>query len=189
MLKRFLFTLLASLLASYALAQDFGNATLLFKEDFGGNEVSDPVAKPEGIPQCTYEYNVDPRGRGKYALRKVSWEQPEWFYPACHTISHCLCVHSHGNLPFNAVECSTTNEQNVFGVYLDHLLVGVFSSSLSRVSSHCTWFWTKHTKIFPLPGHPEFSLIPTGSQPDSRNKTGLTMNRPFPQHCCPEVAV
>ena len=81
MLKRFLFTLLASLLASYTLAQDFSNATLLFKEDFGGNEVSDPVAKPNGIPQCTYEYNVDPRGRGKYALRKVSWEHPEWFYP------------------------------------------------------------------------------------------------------------
>ena len=55
--------------------------TVLFREDFGGNYISDPIAKSAGIPQCTYNYNENPKGAGNYAIRKVGWNHNQWFYP------------------------------------------------------------------------------------------------------------
>lgn len=62
-------------------AKDPNNGTILFKEDFGGNSVNDPIAKTEGIPQCSYNYNVNPKGGGNYAIRKVGWDHNQWYYP------------------------------------------------------------------------------------------------------------
>ncbi len=55
--------------------------TVLFREDFGGNYISDPIAKSAGIPQCTYNYNENPKGAGNYAIRKVGWNHNQWYYP------------------------------------------------------------------------------------------------------------
>ena len=58
------------------------DGTLLFKEDFGGNSVSDPSVKGEAIPQCTYDFGEDPRdseGVGRYSIRKVGIEHNQWF--------------------------------------------------------------------------------------------------------------
>ncbi|MBR3520548.1 MAG: hypothetical protein IKN77_10610, partial [Paludibacteraceae bacterium] len=58
------------------------DGTILFKEDFGGNSVSDPSVKKEAIPQCTYEFGEDPRdsdGIGKYSIRKVGIEHNQWY--------------------------------------------------------------------------------------------------------------
>ncbi|MCR5497962.1 MAG: T9SS type B sorting domain-containing protein [Paludibacteraceae bacterium] len=58
------------------------DGTLLFKEDFGGNSVSDPSVKKEAIPQCSYEFGEDPRdseGIGKYSIRKVGIEHNQWY--------------------------------------------------------------------------------------------------------------
>ena len=58
------------------------NGTLLFREDFGGNDVNDPDVKTEAIPQCTYEFSDDPRdpaGIGKYSIRKVGIEHNQWY--------------------------------------------------------------------------------------------------------------
>lgn len=59
----------------------FNNSTTLFKEDFGGNSVDDPIAKKEGISQCSYNYNENPKGGGNYAIRKVGWNHNQWYYP------------------------------------------------------------------------------------------------------------
>lgn len=60
------------------------DATLLFKEDFGGNKVSDPDVKEEAIPQCSYAFGDDPRdsqGNGKYSIRKAGVKHNQWYYP------------------------------------------------------------------------------------------------------------
>ena len=58
------------------------NGTLLFREDFGGNNVEDPSVKMEAIPQCSYEFSDDPRdtyGVGKYSIRKTGIEHNQWY--------------------------------------------------------------------------------------------------------------
>lgn len=61
--------------------KDYNSGTILFKEDFGGNSVDDPIAKTEGIAQCSYNYNENPKGGGNYAIRKVGWDHNQWYYP------------------------------------------------------------------------------------------------------------
>lgn len=56
------------------------NGTILFKEDFGGNDPNDPPIKPTGIPQCTYTYSSDPRGPGLYSIRKEGQSHGSWWY-------------------------------------------------------------------------------------------------------------
>ena len=55
------------------------DGSILFREDFGGNQVEDPVAKGTGIPECTdYTYDdnpVDYNNEGKYSIRKVGYDQ------------------------------------------------------------------------------------------------------------------
>ncbi|MBR6043230.1 MAG: hypothetical protein IKP37_11435, partial [Paludibacteraceae bacterium] len=84
----FLF-LVFSLSESCLLAQNDISGTILFKEDFGGNSPSDPIAKPTGIVQCSYDYNVNPldyTGNGRYAIRKVGYQPHwEWYAPYDHT--------------------------------------------------------------------------------------------------------
>ncbi|MDR2361669.1 MAG: gliding motility-associated C-terminal domain-containing protein [Prevotellaceae bacterium] len=47
------------------------SGTLLFKEDFGGNNASDPATKPSGIPQVVgYTYLADLNGQGVYTITK-----------------------------------------------------------------------------------------------------------------------
>ena len=58
------------------------NGTLLFREDFGGNDESDPDVKMEAIPQCTYKFSDDPRdpaGIGMYSIRKTGVDHIEWY--------------------------------------------------------------------------------------------------------------
>ncbi len=58
------------------------DGTLLFKEDFGGNSVSDPSVKKEAIPQCSYDFGEDPRdsdGIGRYSIRKVGVDHNQWY--------------------------------------------------------------------------------------------------------------
>ncbi|MDR0728733.1 MAG: gliding motility-associated C-terminal domain-containing protein [Prevotellaceae bacterium] len=47
--------------------------TLLFKEDFGGNDTSDPAVKAAGIPQVVgYTYQADLNAQGVYVIAKQS---------------------------------------------------------------------------------------------------------------------
>ena len=81
--------LILSVSESYLSAQDYVGGTILFKEDFGGNNPSDPIAKPTGIKQCSYDYNENPldyTGNGRYAIRKVGYQPHwEWYAPYDHT--------------------------------------------------------------------------------------------------------
>ncbi|MCQ2211460.1 MAG: hypothetical protein MJZ34_14345, partial [Paludibacteraceae bacterium] len=57
--------------------------TILFKEDFGGNQTSDSEYKTTAIPQCTYSFGTDnpteSNGTGKYGIRKVGYNNINWF--------------------------------------------------------------------------------------------------------------
>ncbi len=68
------------------------NGTILFKEDFGGNDPNDPVSPPVGIPQVVgYSYGgggllqlpgvegVDPRMPGNYAIRKYGYPHGQFW--------------------------------------------------------------------------------------------------------------
>jgi hypothetical protein len=70
-----------------AVADCYTAGTIIWKEDFGGNEVSDPFAKPEGIPQVTgYTYvSGFPVGGGTYSIQKVGQPHGGWYEPYDHT--------------------------------------------------------------------------------------------------------
>jgi hypothetical protein len=61
--------------------------TVVFKEDFGGNDPSDPAVKPGGISQVTgYSYTGSGVGPGTYGIRKVgSINGSNWYTPDDHT--------------------------------------------------------------------------------------------------------
>lgn len=62
--------------------------TLIFREDFGGNSVSDPAISRQAIPECTYEFNADPRDqylKGRYSVRKESYKDKDWANIIDHT--------------------------------------------------------------------------------------------------------
>ncbi|MDR0505352.1 MAG: hypothetical protein LBH32_00830 [Dysgonamonadaceae bacterium] len=63
------------------------SGTLLFREDFGGNDPNDPKNKPTGIPQVQgYTYNTSLKNNGTYSITK---ENPVpytiWFKTTDHT--------------------------------------------------------------------------------------------------------
>lgn len=64
------------------------DGTLLFKEDFGGNNNSDPAVSYQKIPQCSYELNAKPIDlylKGLYSIRKVSYPDKPWVNIYDHT--------------------------------------------------------------------------------------------------------
>ena len=64
------------------------DGTLIFKEDFGGNNNSDPAVSYQKIPQCSYELSANPRDlylKGLYSIRKVSYSDNTWINIADHT--------------------------------------------------------------------------------------------------------
>ena len=85
--KCLMLVLSISFLSAFCLpsfAADCSNGSILFREDFGGNNVEDPVAKGSGIPECsgyTYDDNpVDYDKKGKYAIRKIAVDGHfEWY--------------------------------------------------------------------------------------------------------------
>jgi len=64
--------------------------TILFKEDFGGNNPSDPDVKPTGIPQVSYTYDPGMLGWGLYSIRKVTHPHYGgiWYRSDDHTFSN-----------------------------------------------------------------------------------------------------
>lgn len=83
-----LFILLFNTISSFCSTNNT-EGTILFKEDFGGNSPSDPIAKPTGISQCKYDYDTCPLDysyHGRYAIRKVGYQPHyEWYTPIDHT--------------------------------------------------------------------------------------------------------
>ncbi|MDR0560835.1 MAG: hypothetical protein LBG92_11765 [Prevotellaceae bacterium] len=66
---------------STALTGCYVTGTLLFKEDFGGNAVSDPKCKSNGIPQVQgYKYDVTLNGQGTYAICKQNNQTHNTWY-------------------------------------------------------------------------------------------------------------
>lgn len=64
------------------------NGTLIFKEDFGGNNSTDPVVSNQKIHQCSYELNANPIDlylKGLYSIRKVSYPDKAWVNIVDHT--------------------------------------------------------------------------------------------------------
>jgi len=68
---------------------DCVDGTIIYKEDFGGNEVSDPAIKPTGIPQVIgYTYSPDLLGQNLYTISKVNPNPPNgtsWYDVGDHT--------------------------------------------------------------------------------------------------------
>lgn len=64
------------------------DGTIIFKEDFGGNDNSDPAVSYQKVPQCTYELSANPTDlylKGLYSIRKVSFSDKSWVSIADHT--------------------------------------------------------------------------------------------------------
>lgn len=71
-------------------SQNCPSGSILFKEDFGGNEASDPVAKATGVSFVSgLSYNENPcdySHKGRYAIRKVGYQPHyEWYTMYDHT--------------------------------------------------------------------------------------------------------
>lgn len=87
---RFVFLNIFLVQSFLCVSQNCGVGAILFKEDFGGNEESDPVAKSDGVPfvsGLTYDQNpCDYSRKGKYAIRKVGYQPHyEWYTMYDHT--------------------------------------------------------------------------------------------------------
>jgi hypothetical protein len=65
------------------------SGTLLFREDFGGNNVSDLAIKPTGIPQVVgYTYNTTLNGNGVYVIAKQNpYTHSTWYVLNDHTFA------------------------------------------------------------------------------------------------------
>lgn len=59
-------------------------------------------------------------------------------------------VETLGDLLLDAIECTTTNEKDVFRVYGNHLLVGVLASSLRRNVDHRTFKQFEQSLLHPF---------------------------------------
>lgn len=98
------------------------DGTLLFKEDFGGNNYSDPEVSYNKIPQCTYELNSNPRDiylNGRYSIRKVSYTDKIWAN---------ICDHTHTDRKDRGyfMQCDASNTSNetpgtIYSVQIDDL--------------------------------------------------------------------
>ena len=65
-------------------------------------------------------------------------------------VSYDMGVETLGDLLLDAIECTTTNEKDVFRVYGNHLLVGVLASSLRRNIDHRTFKQFEQSLLHPF---------------------------------------
>ena len=96
------------------------NGTILFKEDFGGNDPTDLPIKATGIPQVIgYTYNSNTAGDGRYSIRKQGQSHSVWIRMDDHTYPNDL---TKGYLM--EVDGSTDPSGQFYMTQIDNLCVG-----------------------------------------------------------------
>ncbi|MDR1678342.1 MAG: gliding motility-associated C-terminal domain-containing protein [Prevotellaceae bacterium] len=94
--------------------------TLLFREDFGGNDPADDPIKAGGIPQVIgYSYNPNTAGTGRYSIRKEGQHHSVWTFMDDHTYPN---DYTRGYMM--QVDGSTDPSGQFYKTQIDELCVG-----------------------------------------------------------------
>ncbi|MDR0874011.1 MAG: T9SS type B sorting domain-containing protein [Prevotellaceae bacterium] len=150
------------------LVQECPNGTILFKEDFGGNNPSDPDIKASGIPQVIgYTYSQTLYGAALYVIAKQN--------PVAHSTWYMLDDHTYPNDPTRgymmAVDASVAPGQ-FYECRIDNLCEGnnlYFSSWIASLIKSTTGHPDKANLLFVLEdlGGNILRQYATGNIPDA----------------------
>lgn len=114
------------------------NGTVLFNEDFGGNNADDPKVKENGIPQVIgYNYNKIPVGKKKYALSKSSYERTDIYKDYWYVIGDDHTSPNDNTIGYLLQVDASADPGQFYEHTIDNLLPGTqlyFSTWLASVS-------------------------------------------------------